>query len=1038
MPIPRRAFPALPARSVRLLRPELLVAALLVACVPELAATGIRGLPFSRVYSLEDVGYVPRGSRLGFDAYGRVAVIHDGVHAVLNDTTWLNLADTTTPDRAAILHVVQGPDGKSYYGSLGSWGRVELQTDGKLHAVPLLPADPPAWTLGTTFADTLVTDEGVYFSSRSGVVFRDTAGTTQFFELNTATAFRVGNRVYVSGFNAPLRHLDVAHRRVRDIPSMILDGSGENVVKLATVLDGQRALLSILNDRLLVFDGTHATPWPGQTRNNLTGRISALHRLADGNIALAISEKGVFVLSPEGDLLSSLTIPQYHRVSEIASREPGVMWLITEDSVEKVLYDSGLTSFDQRLGLSLGWPLVATWNGRTFVASDGVLYEAVAATASTPARFERLAAQPPSGAWALAAWGRHLLVGNPSGLYALTDDHRLDPLPGIPSLTHLVMVAEGLCYAIGTAEIALLQWDGTRWTEPAPRLRGVRNPAIVHRAGRSAWIEMGGDGVARVSFQEGRLHLRVVPNETWTKSLWANLGVVGDAVVLSGAEGERRFFSEKTGDWTERPDLARLLARSTEWLARVRDDAEGNLWATHNEGLVRFTPRDGGYEMDVLSYDLINDRYPVVQVLPDGEVWVAASRSLYHVEKRADPGLRLPGRPVLVSLMDARQSTELLTSPAESVPVLRLPYHRNSLTFRLFSGGYAWRRTPEYEFRLNPGEEWSPLDTGSLLRFPGLQEGRYQLQVRLTGQAGAASEPLTVPFEILPPWHRTGPAYVFYGLGAFFAVWGALRWSGHLARRRERALQQLVRERTGQLEATMVKLNEETRASATLAERNRLAGEIHDSVQQGLSGAILQLDTTLTLPALTGHLRARLNVVRNMVSYARQEVQHAVWDMESPLLEGNDLGEALRKLATFITSGAVTPRVEVTGDPVALPRTVTHHLLRIAQEATTNALRHAAPREIVIRLAYEPEGVRLDITDDGAGFQPDTVLNQAGHFGLRGIRTRAKKLRGTLTITSAPGEGTALRVLVPLGALPSHDHDAKARHSHPNPNPAGR
>ena len=1037
MLFPRRVLPALPARPVRLLRPELLVAALLVACAPELAAAGIRGLPFSRVYSLEDVGYVPRGSRLGFDAYGRVAVIHDGVHAVLNDTTWLNLADTTTPGRAAILHVVQGPDGKSYYGSLGSWGRVELQADGKLHAVPLVPADPPAWTQGTTFADTLVTGEGVYFSSRSGVVFRDTAGATQFFELNTATAFRVGDRVYVSGFGAPLRHLDVANRRVRDIPSMILDGSGENIVERATVLDQQRALLANLGGRLLVFDGTYATPWPGQTRNQLTGRISALHRLADGNIALAISGKGVFVLSPEGDLLSSLTIPQYHRVSEIASREPGVMWLITEDSVEKVLYDSGLTSFDQRLGLSLGWPLVASWNGRTFVASEGILHEAVAATASTPARFEQLAAQPPSGAWSLAAWGRHLLVGNPTGLYALTDDHRLDPLPGIPGLTHLVMVAEGLCYAIGNTEIALLQWDGTRWTEPAPRLPGVRNPSIVHRAGRSAWIEMGGDGVARLSFQEGRLHLLTVRNETWTKSLWANLGVVGDTVVLSGAEGERRFFSEKTGDWTERPDLARLLDRSAEWLARVRDDADGNLWATHNEGLVRFTPRDGGYEMDVLSYDLINDRYPVVQVLPDGELWISASRSLYHVEKRAGTGLRLPGRPVLVSLMDARRNSELLTMPAESVPVLRLPYQRNSLTFRLFSGGYAWRRTPEYEFRLNPGEAWSPLDTGSLLRFPDLREGDYQLQVRLAGQAGATSEPLTLPFEILPPWHRTAPAYLLYGVGALLVAWGVLRWSGHVARRRERALEQLVRERTGQLESTMGKLNEETRASATLAERNRLAGEIHDSVQQGLSGAILQLDTTLTLPALTGQMRNRLNVIRNMVSYARQEVQHAVWDMESPLLEGNDLGEALRKLATFITSGAVTPRVEVTGDPVALPRAVTHHLLRIAQEATTNALRHAAPREIVIRLAYEADGVRLEIADDGAGFQPDTVLNQAGHFGLRGIRTRAKKLRGTLTITSAPGEGTALRVLVPT-ATPSHDHDAKARPAHPNPNPAGR
>lgn len=1017
----------------------LLLGVLLVAGLPAaLEAASVRGLPFSRVYSLEDIGYVPRGSRLGFDAFGRLTVMHDGVYAVLNDTTWLNLADTITPDRAAITHVVQGRDGVAYYGSLGSWGRAELQADGKVHTIPLVPAHPPAWTQATTFEDVLVTDDGIYFASRSGVVFWDPERReTHFFELPRASkTFLVGHRVFVSSFNRPLQYLDVARRETVDLPSMVLDGNSENVVERATELDDQRALVSLLNGRLLVFDGQHATPWPGQVRNGLTGSIAALQRLADGNIAMSITERGVFVLSPDGDLLSSLTIPQYHRVSDIASREPGVMWLINEDSIEKTLYGSGLTWFSQRLGLLPEWPMVVNWQGRTVIASGGVLYASVAAPPGTTSRFERLDVQPLSGAWALAGWGRHLLVGNGTGLYHLTADLRLVLLPSVPGLSHLVMVEEGLCYAIGRSEIALFQWDGEHWIEPAPRIAGVRNPSIVHRAGRSAWIEMGGDGVARISFADGRLQLTTVRNEPWTTSLWANIGVVGDIVVLSGAENQRRFFQETTGAWVERPDLDRLLSRSPEWLARVRSDADGNLWATHNEGLVRFTPRDGDYVMDVQTYDLINDRYPVIQVLPDNDVWISASRSLYHVEKTARTSLNAPPRPVLVSLVDVKQNTELLPRRPELAQPLRFPYGQNNLTFRFFSGGYAWRRTPEYEFRLNPGEPWSTLDTGSLLRFPGLHEGTYHLQVRRAGQPGAPGDPLNLPFVILPPWHRTAPAYLLYALLGLLATIGAMRWSGHLARKRNRVLEQLVRDRTGQLESTMSKLNEETRITATLAERNRLAGEIHDSVQQGLSGAILQLDTTLTLPALTGNLRSRLGVVRNMVSYARQEVQHAVWDMESPLLEGNDLGEALRKLSTFVTSGKVTPSVEVSGTPVSLPRANTHHLLRIAQEATTNALRHAAPHTIVIRLEYQPAAVLLQIDDDGAGFQPESILNQAGHFGLRGIRTRAKKLRGSLTITSAPGQGTSIRILVPLPSPSPPDLNAETSHPHPHPHPA--
>lgn len=227
-------------------------------------------------------------------------------------------------------------------------------------------------------------------------------------------------------------------------------------------------------------------------------------------------------------------------------------------------------------------------------------------------------------------------------------------------------------------------------------------------------------------------------------------------------------------------------------------------------------------------------------------------------------------------------------------------------------------------------------------------------------------------------------------------------------------LEKIVHDRTSELESTMKRLNEETRITATLAERDRLAGEIHDSVQQGLSGAILQLDTTLKLPAAAGDLRTRLNVVRNMVSYARQEVQHAVWDLDSPLLESNDLGEALRKLTTFTASNTVVPAVTITGSPVPLPRFTTHHLLRIAQEATTNAVRHAMAERITLKLDYGRDSVALTITDNGIGFRPDDALNKSGHFGLRGIRSRAKKLEGELTLQSVPDAGTSVRVEVPL------------------------
>jgi signal transduction histidine kinase len=104
----------------------------------------------------------------------------------------------------------------------------------------------------------------------------------------------------------------------------------------------------------------------------------------------------------------------------------------------------------------------------------------------------------------------------------------------------------------------------------------------------------------------------------------------------------------------------------------------------------------------------------------------------------------------------------------------------------------------------------------------------------------------------------------------------------------------------------------------------------------------------------------------------------------------------------------------------------------------TNAIRHADARHIEIRLEYEADAVSLTISDDGIGFHPEPVLNQAGHFGLRGIRDRAKKLRGTLNISSSPGEGTAVRVLVPFTHQPSNTSDAESNHPRQNSNLACR
>jgi signal transduction histidine kinase len=1011
----------------RLWRPSVIRAffafALFATAETGFSAESLRGLPFSRIYSLEDIGYVPRGSRLNFDAFGRIAVIHDSVYSVLNDTVWLNVVHMDEAGHTPMSEVVN-VGGRSYYGGRASWGIAEFGTDGKLHPRPLVPPDPPGWTRTTTFDDLIVTADGAYFASRNGVVFFNEAKKQSYlFEVpRIMKIFALGNRVFVSAPGQPLRYIDPQDQSLQPASTNALDG---RIVLQATALDDQRVLIAGPDGNLAVFDGVTAAAWP-ETGPIVRGRITALQRLVDGNIAMAVSGKGLFLLSPEGKPLLSLTAPQYRQILSVASRERGVLWLLTEDSVEKILYEGGLTSFGQRTGLALGWPTVASWNGRIFVASQGVLYETKSNESEPTAHFEAVDRPPGGGVTALTAWGSHMLIGNGTDVYSMLPGGGSQRVGQVRDLAQLVLVNENLCYALGRSEIALFEWNGERWFEPVPRVAGLRAIFNTYHVGQSVWIEMGGDGVARISHKDGELHVMKLSNESWTKALWVNISYVGDIAVLNSFHDKRRFFDEKTENWVEQPWLSKLLDRGPNWLARIWKDENGALWATHNEGLVRFTPNAAGdYTLDLSTFDLINDRYPIVQLLPgsgSSDIWVSASRSLHHVEQVPYANSGPAAEPVLVSVMDSRTNTELLPKNFPREPV-RLSFGQNNLTFRFFSGSYTARRAPLYEYRLNPNDPWVTLDSGSLLRITNLHEGPYRLQARLAVDPAVPGSPMTFAFEVLPPWHRTWPAYSLYALVLVLVVTGITRWSGHLARKRNRALEKVVRERTRELETTMQKLNEETRVTATLAERDRLAGEIHDSVQQGLSGAIIQLDTTMKLPSIRGDLLTRLSVVRNMVSYARQEVQHAVWDMDSPLLESNDLGGALRKLTTFTTSSTLMPSVTVRGTPIPLQRFATHHLLRIAQEATTNAVRHAAAQRIEITLDYQDDFVALTVSDDGIGFSVDHVLTRLGHFGLRGMRSRAKKLKGELTVRSARGEGTTISVLMPLnsqGAISSH------------------
>lgn len=244
-------------------------------------------------------------------------------------------------------------------------------------------------------------------------------------------------------------------------------------------------------------------------------------------------------------------------------------------------------------------------------------------------------------------------------------------------------------------------------------------------------------------------------------------------------------------------------------------------------------------------------------------------------------------------------------------------------------------------------------------------------------------------------------------VGAAVAV-GVVFGLESLAGQNERR-QQLLDE----LNQTRGYLAEAERENAVLGERERLAREIHDTLAQGFSAIDLLLRAAE--PQLVGSPARPL--VAQAAGTARDnlaEARRLIRALAPAALERETLASALRHACALSEELQPTLRttLEVTGTPVDLPMAIEAALLRVAQSGLANVVRHAHASRTQLELDYTQTEVSLTITDDGVGFEPA----EAKGFGLRGVRSRATELGGTCEVTSAPGKGARLRLVLPIPA----------------------
>jgi signal transduction histidine kinase len=391
----------------------------------------------------------------------------------------------------------------------------------------------------------------------------------------------------------------------------------------------------------------------------------------------------------------------------------------------------------------------------------------------------------------------------------------------------------------------------------------------------------------------------------------------------------------------------------------------------------------------------------------DGRLWFVAGA----VVQMIDPRQTLQNRilpPVHIEEVVADRKSY---SPH---PGVRLPRLLRDLEIDYSATSFVAPQKVRFRYKLEGQDtEWQEPGTRRQAFYNDLRPGKYKFRVIACNNDGLWNEEgATLDFSIAPAWYQTVWFRVSFVGGFFLLLWALYQLR----------LQQLQRQFNMTVEARV-------------NERTRIARELHDTLLQSFQGLMLRFQTVdEMLPARPGDAKRALEGALDRADQAISEGRDAITDIRTSTLTSRDLEKSISALMTNLSEdfasgngGPVTFRVLVEGSPRALRPTLQDEIYRIARESLRNAFSHAQARHIETEIMYG-ESLRLRFRDDGKGIDPGVVEHggRSGHWGLPGMRERAKQIGAQLEVWSELGAGTEVQLSIP-GSLAYEVFPARAR-----------